>query len=221
MSAGQSRSVPSRYQAETSPLDRSSTSSAFETVWFSIWMYQEFNMSLTPLQAALPNPSFGECLFRYRIRAGLSQVGLARSSGISVRALRELEHGRAAAAQRRSAELLAEALGLTGDEWESFVLMAKHGRRRSSRSDSRATLHTLPTTPGLVGREFELDRLFREVETGGVVVVAGPPGVGKTTLAVAAAERLATRLPGEAASRWTCVVSTIGRFLSALRWNGC
>ncbi|WP_369808922.1 AAA family ATPase, partial [Nocardia sp. NRRL S-836] len=48
---------------------------------------------------------------------------------------------------------------------------------------------------GLVGRRQELLRLSREAETGGVVVIAGPPGVGKTSLAVAAADGLVSSFP--------------------------
>ncbi|SDJ53713.1 Helix-turn-helix domain-containing protein [Actinokineospora alba] len=150
---------------------------------------------MTDLSDSTSNPSFGQALLRYRTTLGLSQAELARLSGLSVRALRELERGRAAAAQERSAALLASALGLEGDERESFVLLAKEGRRRSARSGNRTMLYALPTVPGLVGREPELERLSREAKTGGVVVVAGPPGVGKTVLAVAAADRLAAQFP--------------------------
>lgn len=125
----------------------------------------------------------------------MSQADLARLSGLSVRALRELERGRAAAAQERSADLLALALGLFGDEYESFVLLAKEGRRRSMRSGNRTMLYALPAVPALVGRERELARIAREAEAGGVLVVSGPPGVGKTSLAVAAADRLAAGFP--------------------------
>ncbi|MGW6449972.1 NB-ARC domain-containing protein [Lentzea sp. NPDC055074] len=150
---------------------------------------------MTAADAPDPLPSFGQSLLRYRTGAGMSQAKLADASGVSVRALRELEHGRASAAQERSAELLANGLGLTGDERESFLLLAKEGRRRSARAVGRTLLYALPAVPALVGRESELGLLEREAETGGVVVVAGPPGVGKTSLAVASAARLTARFP--------------------------
>ncbi|MGI5499178.1 NB-ARC domain-containing protein [Lentzea sp. CA-135723] len=139
-----------------------------------------------------PLPSFGQSLLRYRTAAKLSQAELARVSGMSVRALRDLERGRASAPQERSAELLAAGLGLAGDERESFLLLAKEGRRRST---SRTVLYALPAVPRLVGREDELARLEQEAETGGVVVVVGPPGVGKTSLAAESSTRLAARFP--------------------------
>lgn len=139
--------------------------------------------------------AFGRCLRRYRSAVGWSQAKLAAASGMSVRALRDLENGRAAAPQERSAELLASALGLTGDERVSFLVLAKEGRRRCNRVEDRASLHALPAVSHLVGRERELRWLSGEAEAGGTVVLAGPPGVGKTTLAVTAAHRLSEQFP--------------------------
>ncbi|MFD9698178.1 helix-turn-helix domain-containing protein [Lentzea sp. NPDC059081] len=139
--------------------------------------------------------SFGECLLKHRKSAGLSQAELARASGVSVRALRDLERGRASAAQERSAELLAAALGLAGDEKSTFLMLAQQGRRRSAGNDGLAMLYSLPLVSELVGRQEELRTLSAEAEHGGVVVISGPPGVGKTWLAVTAAEQLADRFP--------------------------
>ncbi|MGX7828832.1 NB-ARC domain-containing protein [Actinokineospora sp. 24-640] len=141
------------------------------------------------------NRSFGQCLLRYRTAQGLTQAELAETSGMSVRALRNLERGRSVAAQERSAEVLADALGLVGHSREAFVLLAREGRRRSPRTGGGAVLNGLPVVPVLVGREAELGWLAHEAEAGGVVVVVGPPGVGKTSLVVVAAERLAARFP--------------------------
>lgn len=114
---------------------------------------------------------------------------------MSIRALRDLENGRATAPQERSAGLLASALGLTGDERVSFLVLAKEGRRRCNRVEDRASLHALPAVSHLVGRERELRWLSGEAEAGGTVVLAGPPGVGKTTLAVMTAHRLSEQFP--------------------------
>ncbi|WP_157528044.1 helix-turn-helix domain-containing protein, partial [Nocardia sp. NRRL S-836] len=119
--------------------------------------------------------TFGEVLLSLRTAAGLSQAGLALASGMSVRALRELERGRANAPYERSTELLADALGLAGDARKSFLSLAKEGRRRSVGIAKGAALRRLPAVSGLVGRRQELLRLSREAETGGVVVIAGPP----------------------------------------------
>lgn len=150
---------------------------------------------MSAFHAATSGSTFGEVLLSLRTAAGLSQASLALTSGMSVRALRELERGRASAPQERSAELLADALDLAGDARQHFLSLAKQGRRRSAGAAKGAALHRLPAVPGFVGRQPELLRLSREAETGGVVVIAGPPGVGKTSLALASANELLSSFP--------------------------
>jgi transcriptional regulator with XRE-family HTH domain/tetratricopeptide (TPR) repeat protein len=141
--------------------------------------------------------AFGRLLLRHRRVAGLSQEGLARASGMSVRALRELEKGRARAAQARSAEVLADGLGLAGSERESFLAVAREGRRRSPQvSEAMALCALPPVVADLVGRDRELGWLRAEAVRGRVVAVVGHPGVGKTAVAVAAAHELAPGFPG-------------------------
>jgi transcriptional regulator with XRE-family HTH domain/tetratricopeptide (TPR) repeat protein len=137
---------------------------------------------------------FGELVLRHRHAAGLTQEDLAESSGLSVRALRDLERGRAQAAQRRSAEALADALRLTGSEREHFLSAAREGRKRTTRQPTvTASCALPPELPDLVGRDDELARLCVAATGGGSVV--GHPGVGKTALAVAAAHQLRSQFP--------------------------
>ncbi|TVT62500.1 tetratricopeptide repeat protein [Amycolatopsis rhizosphaerae] len=139
---------------------------------------------------------FGQLLLSHRRAAGLSQSALARRSGVSIRALRDLERGRAQAAQQRSAEVLADALNLAGAQRELFLRAAKEGRRRVPKVSGAAAPCVLPPrVPSLVGREDELDRLRSEAAAGGVVAIVGHPGVGKTALAIAAAHELSGRFP--------------------------
>lgn len=126
----------------------------------------------------------------------MTQADLAEASGLSVRALRDLERGRAQAAQRRSAEALADAMHLVGGDRELFLATAKEGRRRASRTERTVGLCGLPPAlPHLLGRERELRQLAEEAEAGGVVSIVGHPGVGKTALAVTAAHQLRPRFP--------------------------
>lgn len=140
---------------------------------------------------------FGKLLLDHRRAAGLTQAGLAEASGMSVRALRDLERGRAHAAQRRSAEALADALKLDGDDRELFLAVAKEGRRRVRTTDLPPRPCELPpAVPDLLGREGDLERFREEIASGaGVIAVLGYPGVGKTALAVWAAHRLRDDFP--------------------------
>lgn len=141
---------------------------------------------------------FGKLLLEHRRAAGWTQGRLAEASGISVRALRELERGRARAAQQRSAEVLADALGLTGGDREFFLTVAKQGRRRNPAlaAQAAATCALPAPTADLSGRESELEQLSAKVaEGGGVVAIVGQAGVGKTALAVTAADLWRAEFP--------------------------
>ena len=74
---------------------------------------------------------FGELLLSHRHATGLTQEELAGKSGMSVRALSNLERGRAGGAQRRSAEALADALALAGERRAEFLAAAAAARRRA------------------------------------------------------------------------------------------
>ncbi|RSM44849.1 transcriptional regulator, XRE family protein [Amycolatopsis balhimycina DSM 5908] len=139
--------------------------------------------------------AFGKLLLSHRRAAGLSQAALARLAGVSIRALRDLERGRAQGAKQRSAEVLAAALTLAGTQRELFLAAAKEGRRRVPNLSAAALCALPPRVQSLVGRVRDLARLRAEATAGGVVAVIGPPGVGKTSLAVAAAYELSHRFP--------------------------
>jgi hypothetical protein len=69
--------------------------------------------------------TFGECLRVYRAAAGLSQEELAERSGVSVRAIGDIERGRTRWPHRDSVRCLADALGLAGQEREGFLSLAR------------------------------------------------------------------------------------------------
>src|SRR5262249_30294486 len=151
---------------------------------------------------------FGGLPLEGRTAAGLTQEELAEASGISVRALSNLERGRAGGAQRRQVEALADALGLAGGPRTEFVDAATVGRRRSTATPVATTaplsraLCALPApVPDFVGRERELGRLQSwarkavDAPGGSVVSIVGPAGIGKTALAVASSAQLAAEFP--------------------------
>jgi DNA-binding SARP family transcriptional activator/tetratricopeptide (TPR) repeat protein/DNA-binding XRE family transcriptional regulator len=65
--------------------------------------------------------SRGEALRAYRMRAGLTQQELASRAGVSLRALRDIEHDRVGRPRPESLHRFAEALKLTDDERDTMV----------------------------------------------------------------------------------------------------
>jgi len=143
--------------------------------------------------------AFGDFLRFYRLRVPLTQEELAERTGVSVRALSDLERGRARNPHRRTVELLVTGLGLTGDEAGEFARLARSGdapeHPRTTKAGALCALPPLLTE--LTGREAEqraVEEFARDAESSPllqIAVVHGPPGVGKTALVVAAGHRLA------------------------------
>jgi len=135
-------------------------------------------------------------LLDLRVQAGLSQEELADRAGLSVRTIRELEAGRVARPRKDSVRLLSEALGLGPQDASRFLAAAGHGvvaRPVVSVADPAPTglrwRGTRPIPDGLVGREDELVELEGLLRQNRLVTLVGPGGVGKTELALAAADR--------------------------------
>ena len=139
--------------------------------------------------------SFADLLLDLRVQTGLSQEELADRAGLSVRSIREIEAGRVARPRKDSVRLLASALGLQSADTDRFLAAAGHGVARPvvSVADPAPTglrwRGTRPIPDGLVGREQELLELETLLRQNRLVTLVGPGGVGKTELALAAADR--------------------------------
>lgn len=137
-------------------------------------------------------PQFGALLRRYRTVAGLTQAELAERTGLSARALSDLERGLHRAPHRDTVQRLADTLGL--DEANRASLMtARHSRVGPSLPSTPAD-RTAPPMPltSFVGRDQEVERLGALLRSARLLTLVGTGGVGKT--------RLARRLASDAAS---------------------
>jgi len=132
-----------------------------------------------------------------RVRAGLTQEQLSELSGLSVRAISDIERGTTTRPRRSSIAMLEAALrqfGGNGDAPSAAVVPAD----RSSSGPRQLP----PAVPGFTGRTRELDVLTHLLgpagaASGPVVIsaIAGTAGVGKTALALHWAHGAAERFP--------------------------
>ncbi|MFJ9862589.1 NB-ARC domain-containing protein [Streptomyces sp. NPDC101165] len=155
---------------------------------------------MSPLHAAAAPDSLGAALVRAREEACLTQGELAERSGLSVRAIRNLETGHTARPRRQSLLLLAEALGLPSREAGRLLRLPRAGSPPGP--PGAAVPAELPAAPRrrLVGRDaLTADLTARLARTepghGRPVVVVGPPGAGKTSLVLRAAHEVRGRFP--------------------------
>jgi tetratricopeptide (TPR) repeat protein/DNA-binding XRE family transcriptional regulator len=163
---------------------------------------------------------FGDLLRTARQAARLSQEELAERSGLSVRAISNLERGRSRWPYPATVHRLADALRLSGSARAEFISAA--GRRLArplaglngtgsswpgpgpgAGSGGSVVPQQLPApVPGFAGRRAEAAELTARMHAaraqGTAMVVAaidGTPGIGKTALAVHWAHEVAAEFP--------------------------
>lgn len=191
--------------------------------------------------------SFGNWIRQRRRALDFTQEQLAASIGCSLSAIRKIEADERRPS-RQVAELLADTLVVPAGDRAVFlrvarmelgferlgaiaepVLVLPNALPASANGGSRPALPLLslpkPPTP-LVGREIEIARIV-EILSGPecrLLTLAGPGGIGKTRLAIAAAETLGRALAGGACfvplaavtapeSIWPAIASALGLHL--------
>ena len=87
-----------------------------------------------------PTPDFASLLRQLRTEAGLTQEELAEAAGLSPRTVSDLERGISKAARKRTAILLADSMGLTGQVRVLFIVAAR-GRVRTAEVMAANTGH--------------------------------------------------------------------------------
>jgi tetratricopeptide (TPR) repeat protein/transcriptional regulator with XRE-family HTH domain len=165
---------------------------------------------------------FGALLRDWRQAVNLTQEELAGRSGLSVRAISDLERGRSNRPHRQSVQLIADALALSGEAREEFFGAAgcntgvrpgdrpfrggadADDLRPRARADMPAAVvpRQLPgALRHFAGRAAELRALTAMLDhpdgaPGAMIVaIAGMAGVGKTALAIHWAHQIAQRFP--------------------------
>jgi len=157
---------------------------------------------INPIQ---PTPrSFGEALRQHRMTARLTQEELAARSGLSVRAIRDLERGRSARPYPRSVRLLAAALGLTAAEQTELSDLTPVPGGAAATAAMAGPSQLPGAVTSFVAREPELAALEKLLGQAGhasgdgtamITAIVGAAGIGKTALAVHWAHRAAANFP--------------------------
>jgi predicted ATPase/transcriptional regulator with XRE-family HTH domain len=137
-------------------------------------------------------PQLGALIRRFRLLAGLSQEQLAERSGVSARAISDLERGLRKTPHPDTLRMLAEGLALGSVDRETLLQAARPDLRPAPQSALRSygVDHALPVGGSpLIGREKELAHLVSRLRDHGgrLTTLTGSGGVGKTRLALEAA----------------------------------
>jgi transcriptional regulator with XRE-family HTH domain len=148
--------------------------------------------------------SFGEWVRRRRKALDLTQAQLGQRAGCSAAAIRKIE-----AEERRPsaqlAELLARALQVSGAEREPFLAAARGLAPPAAAPPASGAAVAIPATPNnlpapmtsFVNRTRDIAAVTARLRERDVRVLTliGPPGIGKTRLAIQAAEALMPDFP--------------------------
>jgi transcriptional regulator with XRE-family HTH domain len=152
----------------------------------------------------LDGPDFGDRLRVCRVAASLSQEELSALSGVSVRAIGNLERGRTRWPHPGSVHRLADALQLTDPARAEFVGAASRRLPDAgvpgSGSDGQVLPRQLPSAvSAFAGRSSELAALSRALARPGgtavITAIGGTAGVGKTALALQWGHLVAAEFP--------------------------
>lgn len=147
-----------------------------------------------------PEPlPFGALLRRLRTSAALSQEALAEHSGISARAVGDLERGIRQAPRLETVRFLADALHLDAQDRAALLAAARPAVLGGAAvTECALPVASLPRPPvRLIGREYELAALQDLLSQGPtqLVTLTGPGGTGKTRLAQEVAASMPEQFP--------------------------
>jgi predicted ATPase/DNA-binding XRE family transcriptional regulator len=154
----------------------------------------------------LVETSFGKWLKNHRRSSGLTQQQLSKQIGCSTITLRKIE-----AEERRPStqivERLADIFNISNDEQAAFVAFARSGwksapEKQSNRGPWKISANSVRTNlpaaiTSLIGRarDMELVQQYLLKDEIRLVTLMGPPGIGKTRLAIETAHKVLSNFP--------------------------
>ncbi|MFF6887884.1 AAA family ATPase [Streptomyces sp. NPDC012421] len=148
---------------------------------------------LSPEGTATATAAIGALIRGHRLRIGLTQRELADLSTISVRAIRDLEKGKALRPRADTVRLIADGLRL-GPRARAGLEEAVRRGHQGGAGRHLLLERCAPPVPlhPMIGRQAEAAVLAEELRSGAerIVTVVGLSGVGKTRLALETAARL-------------------------------
>ncbi|MDT0615229.1 helix-turn-helix transcriptional regulator [Streptomyces lancefieldiae] len=137
------------------------------------------------MTTATVSDQFGGLLRAHRRRSGMTQQQMADLATLSVRAIRDLESGRARRPRQETVRLLADVLRLTGTTRDAFHDAARAHLPSEGSGTAGSVAGPPPVLLGTtVGREQEIHSLIEllTADQQRLVSVVGLGGVGKTRL---------------------------------------
>ena len=126
---------------------------------------------------------------------------------VGVRTLRDLETGKAGRPQRSTAELLARALGLGGEERAAFLSAARSG--------PGPRVHLRPVDD-LVGRDAAVAEVGALVRAADLVTLVGLSGIGKASIALTVGHQYVEHFPRGVAGVSVTEASTESEVLASI-----
>jgi transcriptional regulator with XRE-family HTH domain/tetratricopeptide (TPR) repeat protein len=141
-----------------------------------------------------PGTSLATQLRSLRIAADFTLEALSGRSGISARAISDIERGVSLSPQKRTILALADALGLHATARDKLLRAARAHPRAKAIDEDRSTAVAPHRTADFSGRDREISGMLAmlgdtEGPTAHVVLVSGPAGIGKTTIALEVVNR--------------------------------
>jgi transcriptional regulator with XRE-family HTH domain len=142
--------------------------------------------------AASDAPSVGQLLRAYRQRLAMTMEELSAASGVSARTISDLELGLTRRPREHTLAAIAAVLSLDAKAQVRLISVGLAGHGLPPVGETEAMPRSVPD---FVGRSAALAWLTDVVGASGsrTALICGPPGVGKTALAVQGAALLADR----------------------------